>query len=124
MVLYACTMRGLTISFRQLFHLLLYSHRQQAEGGDTRYASDRAVLLEEGELGVWHYGSRNIRFHVRITDLERSVCDAVKYRNKLGLDVCAEVIRSYLRKPNRNLTRLQDYAQRLRVFNTLKIILK
>lgn len=59
-------------------------------------------------------------FHVRITDLERSVCDAVKYRNKLGLDVCAEVIRSYLRKPNRNLTRLQDYAQRLRVYNTLK----
>ena len=59
-------------------------------------------------------------FHVRITDLERSVCDAVKYRNKLGQDVCAEVIRSYLRKPNRNLTRLQDYAKRLRVFNTLK----
>jgi len=59
-------------------------------------------------------------FHVRITDLERSVCDAVKYRNKLGLDVCAEVIRSYLRKPNRNLTLLQDYAKRLRVYNTLK----
>ena len=59
-------------------------------------------------------------FHVRITDLERSVCDAVKYRNKLGLDVCAEVIRSYLRKPNRNLSRLQDYAKRLRVFCTLK----
>ena len=58
--------------------------------------------------------------HVRITDMERSVCDAVKYRNKLGLDICAEVIRSYLRKPNRNLTRLQDFAKRLRVFNTLK----
>ena len=39
----------------------LYSHRQQAEGGDTRYASDRAVLLEEGELGVRHYGCRNFR---------------------------------------------------------------
>ena len=38
----------------------------------------------------------------------------------LGLDICAEVIRSYLKKPNRNLTRLQDYAKRLRVFNTLK----
>ena len=59
-------------------------------------------------------------FHVRITDLERRVCDAVKYRNKLGLDVCAEVIRSYLRKPNCNLTRLQDYAKRLRVFIILK----
>ena len=59
-------------------------------------------------------------YHVRITDMERSVCDAVKYRNKLGLDICAEVIRSYLKKPNRNLTRLQDYAKRLRVSNTLK----
>ena len=43
-----------------------------------------------------------------------------KYRNKIGLDVCAEVIRTYLKKPNRNLARLQDYAKRLRVFNTLK----
>lgn len=59
-------------------------------------------------------------YKVRITDMERSVCDAVKYRNKLGLEVCAEVIHSYLKKPNRNLTRLQDYAKRLRVFNTLK----
>ncbi len=30
--------------------------------------------------------------------MERSVCDAVKYRNKIGLDVCAEVIRTYLKK--------------------------
>ena len=56
-------------------------------------------------------------YKVHITDMERSVCDAVKYRNKIGLDVCAEVIRTYL---NRNLARLQDYAKRLRVFNTLK----
>ena len=59
-------------------------------------------------------------YKVHITDMERSVCDAVKYRNKIGLDVCAEVIRTYLKKPNRNLARLQDYAKRLRVFNTLK----
>lgn len=59
-------------------------------------------------------------FDVRITDMERSVCDAVKYRNKIGLDVCSEVIRNYLRKPNRNLSRLMEYAQELRVINTLK----
>lgn len=59
-------------------------------------------------------------FNVRITDMERSVCDAVKYRNKIGLDVCSEVIRNYLRKPNRNLSRLMEYAKELRVANTLK----
>ena len=47
-------------------------------------------------------------YNVRITDLERSVCDAVKYRNKIGLDVCAEIIRSYVQKKDRNLSRLSD----------------
>ena len=42
------------------------------------------------------------------------------YLKENNLDVCAEVIRTYLKKPNRNLARLQDYAKRLRVFNTLK----
>lgn len=56
---------------------------------------------------------------VRITDMERSVCDAVKYRNKIGIDTCAEIIRSYIKKPNKNLTRLSDYAKRLRVAKTL-----
>lgn len=59
-------------------------------------------------------------FDVRITNIERSVCDAVKYRNKIGLDVCSEVIRNYLRKPNRNLARVMEYAKELRVANTLK----
>lgn len=58
-------------------------------------------------------------YHVRITDLERSVCDAVKYRNKIGLDVCAEIIRSYVRRKDRNLSRLNDYARRLRIAKVL-----
>lgn len=63
---------------------------------------------------------QNISGHdVHITDIERSVCDAIKYRNKIGLDLCAEVIRSYLLRSNRNLSRLTDYARRLRVANIL-----
>ncbi len=57
---------------------------------------------------------------VRITNLERSVCDAVKYRNKIGLDVCAEIVRTYLRKEERNLSLLTEYAKHLRVWSTLK----
>ena len=58
-------------------------------------------------------------YNVLITDLERTVCDAVKYRNKIGLDVCGEVIDSYLKKENRNISLLHKYAQKLRVKNIL-----
>ncbi|MDO4932868.1 MAG: type IV toxin-antitoxin system AbiEi family antitoxin domain-containing protein [Prevotellaceae bacterium] len=57
---------------------------------------------------------------VRITNLERSVCDAVKYRNKIGIDICAEIVRTYLRKDGRNLSLLTEYAKRLRIWSTLK----
>ena len=33
--------------------------------------------------------------------LERSVCDAIKYCNKVGIDVMAEVIQTYLKLPER-----------------------
>ncbi|MGN1236725.1 MAG: type IV toxin-antitoxin system AbiEi family antitoxin domain-containing protein [Bacteroidaceae bacterium] len=57
---------------------------------------------------------------VHITDVERSVCDAVKYRNKIGLDVCAEIVRTYLKKDRRDLSLLTKYAKCLRVWSTLK----
>lgn len=63
-------------------------------------------------------------YEVLITDMERTVCDAVKYRNKIGLDVCGEVIDNYLKKETRNVSLLHEYAQRLRVKKILTTYLE
>ena len=52
---------------------------------------------------------------VNVYDVEKSVCDAVKFRNKIGMDVCAEIIGNYLERPDRNISKLMDYAKSLRV---------
>lgn len=59
-------------------------------------------------------------YNIRIYDIERCVCDAVKYRNKIGIDVMAEIVKEYLRRPERNISRLMDYASQLRVRNILE----
>lgn len=59
-------------------------------------------------------------YQIRIYNKERCVCDAVKYRNKVGMDVCSEVINSYISRPDRNLTLLMDYAEKLRVRRILE----
>ena len=59
-------------------------------------------------------------FSVNVYDVERCVCDAVKFRNKVGLDVCSEIINNYLDRPERNISRLMDYARILRVSATLE----
>lgn len=57
---------------------------------------------------------------VPITDIEKSVCDAVKFRMKIGMDVCAEILRNYLARPERDLNKLMRYAKKMRIGTLMK----
>lgn len=86
---------------------------------EIRIVFQRSELLDIGKTEIEEQGIK-----LTITDLERSVCDAVKYRNKIGIDVMAEIIDNFLRRPERNLSRLTEYAIKLRVYSTLHTILQ
>ena len=74
------------------------------------------------EFGIQQYTIS--QFQIRMTNPERSVCDAIRYRNKVGLDICAEVVRSYLVRNGRNISLLMEYAKKLRVANILNTYLE
>ena len=63
-------------------------------------------------------------YSVKIYDLEKTVCDAIKYRTKIGLDVATEILKNYLRRKDRNLSKLIAYAKIMRVEKTLKTYLE
>lgn len=63
-------------------------------------------------------------FKVKIYDLEKSVCDAIKYRNKIGLDVSSEIFKSYLSRKDRDITLLYEYASQLRVEKKIDELIK
>lgn len=63
-------------------------------------------------------------YEVRIFDLEKSVCDAVRFRTKVGIDVCSEVLKNYLKRRDKNISKLMEYAKILRVAGTLKTYLE
>lgn len=63
-------------------------------------------------------------FKVKVYDLEKSVCDAIKYRNKIGLDVSAEIFKNYLTRKDRDITRLYEYASQLRVGKKIDELIK
>ena len=64
-------------------------------------------------MGVVEADVAGHRLH--IYDLERSVCDVVRFRNKVGLDVMTEVLRAYLKRKDRNISRLTEYAKKMRI---------
>ena len=60
------------------------------------------------------------RYKVKIYNVEKSVCDAIKYRNKIGIETTAEILKNYLKRRNRNLSLLMEYAKKMRIENILK----
>jgi hypothetical protein len=56
---------------------------------------------------------------VRITSAARTVVDAFKYRNKIGLDVALEALREYRRR-RRPLDALTHAARAMRMANVMR----
>lgn len=72
---------------------------------------------------ILHLGETTMNiegYNIRIYDVERCVCDAVKFRNKIGQDVCKEVLNNYLADRRRDISKLMQYADKLRVKNIME----
>ena len=107
----------LTTSMPQAYHVAIKRDRKVKEPSFPKielhhYTSN---ILEIGVIEKVIDG-----FKVKVYDVERCVCDAVKFRNKVGIDVCSEIIDTYLSRPERNISKLMDYARQLRVGNILE----
>ena len=57
---------------------------------------------------------------VKIFCIEKCVCDAIKFRNKIGIDVAVEILSNYLHRRERNISLLMDYAKQMRVLSTIQ----
>jgi predicted transcriptional regulator of viral defense system len=57
---------------------------------------------------------------IRIYDKERTICDCLRYRNKMDREIFNKAIRSYVNDTSKNIPRLMEYARALRVTETTK----
>lgn len=54
---------------------------------------------------------------VKAYDIERCICDIIKDKGKIDLEQVKKVIKKYLERPNRNIAKLQEYAQKKNINN-------
>ena len=52
-------------------------------------------------------------------DLERTICDIIRSRNKLGTETFLAALKMYAANPKKDLNRLNAYAKKMRVSNIL-----
>ena len=53
-------------------------------------------------------------------DLERTICDCIRSRNKMGTETFLAALKMYAASPKKDLNRLNTYAKQMRVANVLR----
>ncbi|GAB6137980.1 type IV toxin-antitoxin system AbiEi family antitoxin domain-containing protein [Halanaerobaculum tunisiense] len=48
---------------------------------------------------------------IKIYDLEKTVCDCIRFRNKIGMDVAKDALNEYLKRKDKNINQLLKYAE-------------
>ena len=57
---------------------------------------------------------------VRMYDKERTICDCMRYRNKMDKELFNKAVQSYVADPEKNVPKLLEYAEALRVKTHIK----
>lgn len=58
--------------------------------------------------------------NVQAYDLERTICDVIRSRNKVGTETFLAALKMYAASPKKNLNKLNTYAKQLRVEKVLR----
>lgn len=74
---------------------------------DERYKTGIVDVNEDGH-------------HFRIYDIEKTVVDVVYYREKIGIEETKEILINYLKRKDRDLNVLYNYAKNLKCEKILK----
>lgn len=70
------------------------------------------------DFGIIDYERSGCNF--KIYNLERCVCDAFRFRNKIGMDTTQEVFDSYMMREDKDLDKLAIYAKKMNLYNVIK----
>ncbi len=56
----------------------------------------------------------------KIYDIEKTICDCIRYRNKIGMDIVKEALNAYVKRRDKNISKLMKYAKVMRVDSIIR----
>jgi predicted transcriptional regulator of viral defense system len=117
----ACFYYELTTSIPSAYHIAIPDEQ-------------RVVLPDFPPINIYYWNKTSFELgmtsiivdneQVKIYDLEKTICDTIRHRHKIGFDVLKEILKNYLNRKDRDLNRLDNYAKQLHIFNKVDDFIK
>ncbi|MGH4051262.1 MAG: type IV toxin-antitoxin system AbiEi family antitoxin domain-containing protein [Clostridium sp.] len=92
--------------------------------------SSKVIIPEYPPIKILYFSQKQLNIGItnievdghliKIYDIEKTICDCIRYRNKIGIDIVKEAINEYIKRKDRNFNKLMKYAEVCRVKKILK----
>lgn len=135
-MMYCFQMRFAQIIFSHESALFLHGYLEdypQANVVTVKTGTNTKILTKSGarvhsirpELFTLGETEKETRFRrtVRAYDIERSICDIVRNRRRVDNEVLVSTLRKYNNSPEKDISKLLDYAEKLKVSKILNTYL-
>ena len=91
-----------------------YNGTLQQKDNVKLYYVDKDILDLGATTVIDEFGNE-----IRCYDLERSICDIIKNKNRLDKELVNKALREYYYSNNKNSIKLFDYARKLKIYKKL-----
>ncbi len=61
----------------------------------------------------------NLSHKIKIYDIEKTICDCLRYRNEIDMDVVKKSLNEYVKRRDKNINKLLRYANITNIYNLL-----
>ena len=75
-------------------------------------------LFNLGEI-VYRLDSGNL---IKVYDLERTICDVIKNKNRLDQELVNKALRKYFYSKEKNTLKLYEYAKKMKIYKKVRSV--
>lgn len=97
----------------------LYFDLTVIKGYNGNLISDNNIILHYVEKNVLDLGVMTIKspfgMNIKVYDTERTICDIIRSKNKMDIEVFSNALKKYANSKNKDLNKLMKYAKILKI---------
>jgi predicted transcriptional regulator of viral defense system len=84
------------------------------------YPKIRPFFIENANMEIGLDSIELSGVKIKIFDRDRTICDVLRYKNKIEKEVFNKAIQNYLKDPKKNISKLYKYSKKLKVLSKVE----
>lgn len=97
-------------------------------GYNAVHLKKKNILVHTAIPYIYNMGVENVETQfgnvVKAYDMERTICDIIKYKKYMDIQVFTYALKEYVKNKNKNINKLMHYAERLRLEDIVRTYLE